>query len=99
MTEGTIKKSILAASTLLLGLGQVSAHRPGGSQRSGIIEQCQFPGVDGLFITNEKYHYSNASLACESYGGSLADITNQNYLLGADMVLTCIGPNNKAWIG
>ncbi|KAI8878426.1 hypothetical protein K501DRAFT_277524 [Backusella circina FSU 941] len=103
--DRTFKKSILAASILIFALSQVSAHRPGGGggggavQRTGVIEQCEYPGVDGLFITNEKYAYANASLACESYGGSLADITNQNYLLGADMVLTCIGPNNKAWIG
>lgn len=70
-----------------------------GINSGGLITSCRYPGTQGYFVTEEKYPYSAASDACSSFGGSLADLSNQNFLLASDLVLTCVGPNQRAWIG
>lgn len=72
----------------------------GGSHRgSGLITKCNAPGTGGYFISKDKYSYTGAATACIALGGFLADLSNQNFLLASDLVLTCAGPNQRAWIG
>ncbi|KAL7329482.1 hypothetical protein PS15p_207574 [Mucor circinelloides] len=79
---------------------QSYSHNDGGSYRgSGLITRCEAPGTGGFFISKDKYPYAGAAAACTALGGSLADISNQNFLLASDLVLTCAGPNQRAWIG
>jgi hypothetical protein len=66
---------------------------------SGLITRCDPPGTGGYFISRDKYPYSEATTACKALGGYLADLSNQNFLLASDIVLTCAGPNKRAWIG
>jgi len=79
---------------------QSYSHNDGGLYRgSGLITRCEAPGTGGFFISKDKYPYTGAAAACTALGGSLADISNQNFLLASDLVLTCAGPNQRAWIG
>ena len=82
------------------GQHQSYSHNDGGSYRgSGLITRCEAPGTGGFFVSKDKYPYAGAAAACTALGGSLADISNQNFLLASDLVLTCAGPNQRAWIG
>lgn len=65
---------------------------------SGLITRCEPPGTGGYFISKDKYPYAGASTACKALGGYLADLSNTNFLLASDLVLTCAGPNKRAWI-
>lgn len=77
-----------------------SPNEGGRSYRgSGLITRCEAPGTGGFFISKDKYPYAGAAAACTALGGSLADISNQNFLLASDLVLTCAGPNQRAWVG
>ncbi|KAL9555773.1 hypothetical protein MBANPS3_002212 [Mucor bainieri] len=80
---------------------QSYSHNQGGKsyRGSGLITRCEAPGTGGFFISKDKYPYAGAASACTALGGSLADITNQNFLLASDLVLTCAGPNQRAWVG
>lgn len=85
-------------------LSFADAHQDGYNQKDngnpgGIITRCDAPGTNGYFVSRDKYPYSGAAAACKALGGSLADLSNQSFLFGADMLLTCAGPNTKAWIG
>lgn len=60
--------------------------------------ECDSPGTDGLFITDDAIKFGDAAAACAKHNGVLADITNQNFLLATDMVLNCVGENQNAWI-
>lgn len=81
---------------------QSDSHHQGGGRPyrgSGLITRCEAPGTGGFFISKDKYPYVGAAAACTALGGSLADISNQNFLLASDLVLTCAGPNQRAWVG
>lgn len=65
---------------------------------SGLITRCEHPGTGGFFISRDAFPYSRASIACAAQGGYLADLSARNFLLASDIVLTCNGPNNRAWI-
>ncbi|KAG2198601.1 hypothetical protein INT47_001048, partial [Mucor saturninus] len=66
---------------------------------SGLITRCEPPGTGGYFISKDKYSYAGAFTACKALGGSLADLSRTNFLLASDLVLSCAGPNKRAWIG
>lgn len=65
---------------------------------SGLITRCEYPGTGGLFISRDAFSYSSASLACAAQRGYLADLSAKNFLLASDIILTCNGPNTRAWI-
>lgn len=65
---------------------------------SGLITRCEHPGTGGFFISKDAFPYSSASIACAAQGGYLADLSAKNFLLASDIVLTCNGPNKRAWI-
>ena len=69
------------------------------SPGSGLITRCEAPGTGGFFISKDRFPYAGSEAACKALGGSLADLNNQNFLLASDIVLSCAGPNKKAWIG
>lgn len=79
--------------------GHYSSYIDSQRYANGLITSCEYPGTHGYFILNENHPYSNAANACASFGGSLADLDNNNFLLASDLVLTCAGPNKRAWIG
>lgn len=65
---------------------------------SGLVTRCDHPGTGGYFITKDTHSYSGAADACSAKGGYLADLSHVNFLLATDMVISCAGPNQKAWI-
>ncbi|KAI8878219.1 hypothetical protein K501DRAFT_305148 [Backusella circina FSU 941] len=97
MVETLLSKSIMLAFGTLLSLQGISAYR--GKESGGLITECEYPGTKGLFISRHKYSYQNATSTCQKLGGSLVDLSNQNILLASDLLLTCSGPNSKAWVG
>lgn len=89
-------KSITTTATVLSLISSVLA----AGQMLGTPEvwECDAPGTEGFFISENEVHFEHAAAACASSGGILADITNQNFLFATDMILNCVGENENAWI-
>lgn len=62
------------------------------------VWECDAPGTEGYFISNNAVTYDGAADACVASNGYLADITNQNFLFSTDLVRKCVGDNQNAWI-
>ncbi|CEP14893.1 hypothetical protein [Parasitella parasitica] len=62
------------------------------------VWECDAPGTEGFFISENEVHFEHAAAACANSGGILADITNQNFLFASDIILNCVGENENAWI-
>lgn len=62
------------------------------------VWECDAPGTQGFFISDEPVSFQDAPTSCAKHGGVLADIDNQNFLLATDMILNCVGQNQNAWI-
>jgi hypothetical protein len=97
MVDALLSKSIVLAFGTLLSLQGTSAYR--GKESGGLSTECEYPGTSGIFISRNEYSYQNATSTCQKLGGSLVDLTNENILLASDLLLTCAGPNSRAWIG
>lgn len=99
------RNKLLTIAAIIAALVDVSAaHSPPNENHnthygSGAITRCEYPGTSGYFISKDKYPYSGAAAACTALGGSLADINADNFLHASDIVLSCTGPNQRAWIG
>lgn len=63
------------------------------------VWECDAPGTEGFFTSDQAVTFGQASAACASSGSVLADITNQRFLFATDAVNNCVGDNENAWIG
>lgn len=62
------------------------------------VYECDAPGTDGFYLTEDEVPYDDASNACARSGGLLADANNHNFLLLSDLVRVCVGENQNAWV-
>lgn len=92
------KRNKIVGIAAFLALNVASAYKD-QNYGSGAITRCEYPGTGGYFISKDKYPYSGAVDACKALGGSLADLGGENFLHASDIVLSCTGPNQRAWIG
>lgn len=88
-------KTLLAA-TLLTSL--ISSALAAIDYTPPKVYECDAPGTDGYYLTEDEVSYDNASDACVRSGGLLADANNHNFLLLSDLVRVCVGENQNAWV-
>jgi hypothetical protein len=95
MTKKKSNKKVLSiAAAVTLSLSGIVATR----DKYVASIKCDAPGTNGLFIVKDQSPYANATAACAANGGSLADLTNNNFASASDIISTCAN-SNRTWIG
>lgn len=62
------------------------------------VINCDAPGTEGYFLTEDEVAYDDAADACIEAGGVLADANNHNFLLLSDIVRVCVGDGQNSWV-